>query len=110
MKSTKSAHIVLLLLLLSMAASSSFGERRKLSPELAEKRGNLGTLFRPQAPEELIDVIVQARPGASLDKHRQKMVLLGAAHKHSLDIINGSVFRVPASMLPLLEQDPDIAY
>src|SRR5258708_5412661 len=111
MKSTnKSAYIVLILLLLTLISSASFGQRRKLSPELQEKGGNLGAMFRPQAPEELIDVIVQARPGSSLDKHRQKMVSLGAAHRNSLDIINGSVFRVPASMLPLLEQDPDIAY
>ena len=108
MSTTKSTYFALILLLL--ASISSFGQHRKLSPELDEKRGNLGALLRPQAPEQLIDVIVQARPGAALDKHRQKMVSLGAAHKNSLDIINGSVFRIPASMLPVLEQDPDIAY
>src|SRR5262249_20160725 len=29
---------------------------------------------------------------------------------NNLDIINGSVFRLPAGLLPQLEQDPDIAY
>ncbi len=111
MKSTKKrATIVVFLLTLTLAASSLFGQRRKLSPELAEKRDNPGSLFHTQAQEEPIDVIVQARPGAALDKHRQKMVTLGASHRSSLDIINGSVFRIPASMLSVLEQDPDIAY
>src|SRR5882724_921726 len=115
MSTKKSTCFVLLLFVLFTTTISSFGQRRKLSPDLLspapeDKRSNLGSLVRAQAPDELIDVIVQARPGAQLDKHRQKMVSLGAAHKSSLDIIHGSVFRIPASMLPLLEQDPDIAY
>src|SRR6266567_3208420 len=110
MSTSKSIYATLLLLLLTLTSVSSFGQHRKLSPELEEKRGNISAFVRQQAPEELIDVIVQARPGASLLKHRQKIVSLGAAHRSSLDIINGSVFRLPASMLPLLEQDPDIAY
>jgi serine protease AprX len=98
------------LLLLLLAATSAFGARKKLSPELDAKSARLGAIAGAQSPTELIDVIVQARPGASLSQHRQKMLSLGATQTNSLDIINGSVFRVPASMLPLLEQDPDIAY
>ncbi len=110
MSTSKSTYAAFLLLLLTVTSVFSFAQHRKLSPELEERRGNLSAFLRPQAPEELIDVIVQARPGASLDQHRRKMLSLGAAHKSKLDIINGNVFSVPASMLPLLEQDPDIAY
>src|SRR5258708_15966414 len=100
MKSTnKSAYIVLILLLLTLTSSSSFGQRRKLSPELQEKRGNLGAMFRPQAPEELIDVIVQARPGSSLDKHRQKMASLPPAHRTTPTITTGSVSPFPPTTL-----------
>src|SRR6266704_1079008 len=110
MSTSKSTYAAFLLLLLTVTSVFSFAQHRKLSPELEERRGNLSAFLRPQAPEELIDVIVQARPGASLDQHRRKMLSLGAAHRSSLDIINGSVFRIPASMLSVLEQDPDIAY
>ncbi|MBZ5507655.1 MAG: S8 family peptidase [Acidobacteriia bacterium] len=98
------------LLLLWLATSFAFGERRRLSPELDAKRARLAAQLSTQAPAELIDVIVQVRPGASLDKHRQKMIGLGAANKSSLGVINGTVFRIPATMLPVLEQDPDITY
>jgi serine protease AprX len=100
----------LLLLIVLGATSSAFAARRKLSPELEAKRANLGSVTGMQSPTEFIDVIVQARPGAPLSQHRQKIVSLGATQKSSLDIINGSLFRIPASMLPVLEQDPDIAY
>jgi serine protease AprX len=96
------------LLLLWLATSFAFGERKRLSPELDARRTQLGV--QTSAPAELIDVIVQVRAGSSLDKHRQKMLGLGAAHKNSLNVINGTVFRIPATMLPVLEQDPDIAY
>jgi len=99
-----------LLLLLVLATSSAFAARKKLSPELDAKNARLGALSGAQSPTELIDVIVQARPGAPLSQHRQKMLSLGAQQKNTLDFINGSVFRIPASMLPQLEQDPDIAY
>ena len=106
-KRIKTGSLVLLLLL---ATSSAFGARKKLSPELDAKSARLGLLTGAQPPTELMDVIVQTRPGASLSQHRQKWVSLGARNQNSLDVINGSVFRIPASMLPQLEQDPDIAY
>ncbi|HZD95742.1 MAG TPA: S8 family serine peptidase, partial [Candidatus Sulfotelmatobacter sp.] len=96
-------------LLLFLATGSAFGQRKKLSPELDAKRTNLASWITSQ-PDEFIDVIVQTRPGAPLAKHRQKLLGLGAARKNDLDIINGTVLRIPASLLPLLEQDPDIAY
>ncbi len=110
MSTKKRAQIVPLLLLLLLANSSAFGARKKLSPELDAKSARLGALFGAQSPTELIDVIVQTRPGTTLTRYRQKMVSQGAVQKNNLDIINASVFRVPASMLPQLEQDPDISY
>ena len=92
----KHAQVCSLLLLIVLATSSAFGARRKLSPELEAKSANLGSTSGAQSAAEFIDVIVQARPGAPLSQHRQKMVSLGATQKKSLDIINGSVFRIPA--------------
>ncbi|HEY7406344.1 MAG TPA: S8 family peptidase [Candidatus Angelobacter sp.] len=97
------------LLLLLFISGSAFG-RKKLSPELDAKSARLGALSGAQSPTELIDVIVQVRPGAALSQHRQKMLSLGARQKGALDVINGTVLRIPASMLPQLEQDPDISY
>src|SRR6516162_5379885 len=98
-----------LVLLLLLAITSAFGAGKKLSPELDARKARLESLTGQQAPTELIDVIVQTRAGASLSQHRQKWASLGAKNKSNLDIINGSVYRIPASMLPQLEQDPDIA-
>jgi serine protease AprX len=107
---TKRQKIGSLVLLLLLATNSAFGARRKLSPELDARKARLESLSGQQAPTELIDVIVQARAGATLSQHRQKMLSLGATQKNALDVIHGSVFRIPASLLPQLEQDPDIAY
>jgi serine protease AprX len=109
MTTTKKKTQVFSLLLLFISASFAFGGGKRLSPELEGKRAKLGSQTTSQAAE-LIDVIVQVRPGAALGKHRQKMLGLGATQGNSLDVINGTVFRMPASMLPVLEQDPDIAY
>ncbi|HSK42368.1 MAG TPA: S8 family peptidase, partial [Candidatus Binatia bacterium] len=110
MPTTKKTAQVVSLLLLWLATSFAFAERKRLAPELDAKRAQLGSQVSSQTPSELIDVIVQLRPGTSLDKHRQKMLGLGAAHRNSFDFINGTVFRIPANLLPVLEQDPDIAY
>jgi serine protease AprX len=87
-----------------------FAAGRRLSPELEAKRSRLGAFLHAQSPDEMIDVIVQTKPGTQLSKHRQKMLGMGAALKSNLDVINGSALRIPAAMLPILEQDPDITY
>lgn len=87
-----------------------FAAGRRLSPELEAKRSRLGAFLGAQSPDEMIDVIVQTKPGTQLSKHRQKMLGMGAALKSNLDVINGSALRIPAAMLPILEQDPDITY
>ncbi|MGZ4875124.1 MAG: hypothetical protein ACXV5R_08125, partial [Candidatus Angelobacter sp.] len=104
MTTTKQKAQIFSLLLFFIPASFAFGGGKRLSPELDAKRAKLGSQTTSQSSAELIDVIVQVRPGASLGKHRQKMLGLGAAQGNSLDIINGTVFRIPASMLPVLEQ------
>ncbi|HEY2361255.1 MAG TPA: S8 family serine peptidase [Candidatus Angelobacter sp.] len=106
----KHIKVAALALLLLLAVSSAFAARKKLSPELEEKRARLESLAGLQPAGEFIDVIVQTRAGVSLSQHRQKWASLGAKNKSNLDIINGSVYRITASMLPQLEQDPDIAY
>src|SRR5689334_17474493 len=104
MTSTKKRiQIGCLLLLVVLATSSAFAARKRLSPELDAKSARLGAASGAQSPNEFIDVIVQTRPGAALGQHRQKLLSLGAKQKNALDIINGSVFRIPASMLPQLE-------
>src|SRR6476646_3726256 len=87
-------------LLLLLAANPAFAAGKKLSPELEEKRVRLESVLGKQPSGELIDVIVQTRAGASLSQHRKKWASLGAKNKSNLDIINGSVYRIPASMLP----------
>src|ERR1051326_2686594 len=110
MTSIKKTLQSLSLLALFLAANFAFGEHGKLSPELSARRSRLGALVHSQNPGEMMDVIVQARPGTSLSEHRQKLLGLGATQKNNLDFINGTVLRIPASMLPALEEDPDIAY
>ena len=67
----KQVKIGSLVLMLLLAANSAFGARRKLSPELDARKARLESISGQQAPTELIDVIVQARAGATLSQHRQ---------------------------------------
>ena len=39
-----------------------------------------------------------------------KMKGLGASQRNSLDVVNGGLFRIPASLLPTLANDPDVVY
>lgn len=105
----KIAQVSLLLALVSLV-TPLFAAGRRLSPELQARVSRLGAVRHAQSPDEMIDVIVQTRPGTVLSNHRQKLVGMGAVLKSSLDIINGSALRIPAAMLPILEQDPDITY
>jgi serine protease AprX len=94
----------LLVAVLLLAISCSAGEKN-LSPELHAQ------LAAPQRnPGELVDVIIQFRPGAHLPDKIAAMLGLGAKHRAALDVINGGLFRIPAGLLSILSQDPDILY
>lgn len=95
------AFSTLLLLVAVFLTSSGFAGEKKLAPELG----------RPsQQSNGLVDVIIQFRPGTTLQDKVTKMLALGAQHKNGFDLIHGGLFRIPASLLPVLAQDPDIAY
>jgi serine protease AprX len=101
---------VSVLFLLVLFVTPLFAAGRRLSPELEAKRSRLGAAHNPQSPDEILDVIVQTRPGTVLSSHQQKLLGMGATLKSSLDIINGSALRIPAALLPILERDPDVTY
>src|SRR5579864_1139530 len=111
MKQTKTMRKRLTTLLLVMLASSlCMAAPRKLSPELSSRLAGLPAANAQQAPEELVDVIIQFRQGTALQNHVQRMQGLGASHRNSLDVIHGGLFRIPASMLATLANDPDVVY
>jgi serine protease AprX len=101
---------VTLLFVLVLLVTPLFAAGRRLSPELEAKRSRLGAVHNPQSPNEILDVIVQTRPGTVLSKHQQELLGMGATLKSSLEIINGSALRIPAALLPVLERDPDVTY
>jgi hypothetical protein len=71
----------------------------KLSPDLR----------RAVKSDELIDVILQFNHPP--DDHNYKFLRLnGAKVRLKLNSINGASARIPASMLPLLQAHPEIAY
>jgi serine protease AprX len=98
----------LTLVVVMLAASFCVAEDNKLSRELHAKVAHLAT--PQQVPNEMLDVIVQFRPGAPLPAQIKKMLASGAQHKSHLDLIHGGLFRVPAALLPALARDPDIVY
>lgn len=91
-----------------LATTLCVAKEKKISRDLDARIGQLAT--SQQDPGEMIDVIIQFRPGAHLATQVKKMLALGAEHKNSLDVIHGGLFRVPASLLPTLAQDPDVTY
>src|SRR5438128_272748 len=104
----KTPRKLLILLVVLLAASFSFAKENKLSHELNSRLADL--MASRQDPSEMIDVIIQFRPGAHLQNHVKRMLGLGAEHRNSLDVIQGGLFRIPASLIPVLAQDPDITY
>ena len=94
-----------------MAMTAASAGHRKLSPELNDRLADSNTSLQDQSGNgSLIEVIIQFRPGAKLDLGISKVLGIGGQHKNRLDIINGGVFRIPASLLPILAQDPDVTY
>lgn len=94
-----------------LAAAPAWAGHRKLSPELNDKLASLSTsppVSTATGPQ--VDVIIQYRPGAKLSDGIQRVITAGGTHRSRLDVINGSLFHVPASLLPTLANDPDIVY
>jgi serine protease AprX len=94
-----------------LASSPAWAGHRKLSPELNDKLTSLSV--NPPlalAPDSQVDVIIQYRPGAKLTAGIQRVTGAGGTHKSRLDVINGGLFSVPASLLPTLANDPDVVY
>jgi serine protease AprX len=93
-----------LLVAFLLASLFAFAGEKKLSPELDARTG------QPGNAHQLVDVIIQFRPGTQLPKKIAHMLDLGAKHRTSLDVIHGGLFRIPAGLLPLLASDSDILY
>lgn len=93
----------LLLALVVLLAGLGSAQERKLSSEL-------NVQLNHHSPNEMVDVIVQFRPGVQLANKVQKMLGMGAMHKRSLDLIRGGLFHIPANLLPVLANDPDVLY
>src|SRR5215469_4216279 len=111
MKSLRLARLLASLLLSWLATSTAFAAHHRLSPELKEKVALAETHGENQkADAQFVDVIIQFKPGARLDDHIARLVNAGGEHKNRLDLIHGSLFRVPVSLLSKLAQDPDVAY
>jgi serine protease AprX len=94
-----------------LATATAWAGHRKLSPELNDRLASLKT--NPPAPlasDPLVEVIIQFRPGAKLTDGIKKVTGAGGLHKSRLDVINGGLFHVPASMLSTLADDPDVTY
>lgn len=85
-------------LITSATAASAAGH--KVAPDLENF---------PRHSDGTVDVIIQftEKPGA---KHFGELAAQGGKLKHSLEHIKGGAFRVPASLLPWLEKNPQIAY
>src|SRR5262245_19319476 len=99
-------------LLLGLAASSAaWGAHHRLSPELNDKVASLNSNPPVQSGQDSqVDVIIRFRPGAKLTDGITRVTGAGGTHKSRLDVINGSLFHVPASLLPKLADDPDVVY
>lgn len=102
-KIAKTPTKLLLALVVLLAVSFCSAEERKLSSEL-------NVLANQSNANGMVDVIIQFRQGTQLPAQVTKMLGLGATHKSALDVIQGGLFRIPASLLSTLAQDPDVTY
>src|SRR5690242_1308966 len=91
-----------ILLLMLLTTSFCLAKERKLSRELDVTASKLAN-SQQQDSAEMVDVIIQFRPGAHFPTQVKKMLGLGARHRNSLDVIHGGLFRVPAGLLSTLE-------
>ncbi len=88
----------LVLLLLVLVSGLARAQAPKLSPDLQRKSGLRS-----------VDVIIQYR-STPTRAHFDRVVTKGGSLHHELRSINAGAFRVPASMLAELAQDPEVKY
>ena len=93
--------VILVFSVAGFAGAPNGNQHGKLAPDLDNSAAD------SNGP---VDVIIQFQRGTSLQDHVTKLLGLGARHKTALDVINGGLFRVPASLLDTLANDPDITY
>src|SRR5438270_7481589 len=96
---------VLLVLMLAHAASAASPPKSAA----AVAQGKFAKYLNYKDGNGLVDVIVQYRVTPTT-AHYSKMASRGATVKSKLHSIHAAAFRIPASAIPLLEQDPDILY
>ena len=87
-----------LLTLVLATAGLAFARHPKISADLD------GLL-----PDKTVDVIIQYKHAPS-EAHHQKVRGKGGLHKRSLDLINGSLYSVPAGAIEELAADADVAF
>ena len=80
------------------AASLCFGQRLKLSPDLAGRD-----------PEALVNVIIQYNQ-APQQRHVDAVVHKGGRHLRTFGVVHGAVYSIPAKALAELANDPDVKY
>src|SRR5215471_2388197 len=107
-RSRRTRFITVLLALL--VATPALASHRRLSPELNEKLDELQANQSQNSNSPLVDVIIQFKPATKLDDGIGKVIGAGGQHKNRLDVINGGVFQVPANLLPILAEDPNVRY
>jgi serine protease AprX len=96
----KIASVIALGLIILLGGVSASATDHKTSPDLANFHQN---------PDGTVDVIIQF--SKIPHSHRfQLIVAQGGKVKRPLKLINSGAFRVPVSLLPWLENNPDVAY
>ena len=93
---TKQNFVVLVVFL--AAASLCFGQRRRVSPDLAARD-----------PQAVVNVIIRYKQPPQ-SRHVDAVVRRGGRHLGTLGLVNGAVYSVPANALAELANDPDVAY
>jgi len=83
---------------------------RTLSPELNDKLDQLQANPSQTASTAPVYVIIQFKKATTLANGIQKVTGAGGQNKSRLNVVNGGVFQVPASLLATLAEDPDVQY
>lgn len=94
------AHLFILGLTVLVGGMTAFAGSHKTAPDFATF---------PKHPDGTVDVIIQFAKNSEAH-HFAAITGQGGQLQRSLKHINSGVFRIPASMLPWLENDPDVLY
>lgn len=99
-------------MLVLITAGFSYAENTKVAPELhVHEKPTSGAGSEKQAlGGPMLDVIIQFRHDRPLDRHIRRVLALGGKHTRSLGVIHAGVFRVPAQLVAVLAQNPDVLY